>query len=101
MFFFGPPVRDGLIPRKYIPMLKYFNNPPLLSNVSVSFFCFLTTGDLLEHMKNIHQRFFCGLCLDNRPLFVSEQDVFTATALRKHDARVDGGHPLCRFCSQR
>ncbi|CAN0468086.1 unnamed protein product, partial [Ectocarpus sp. 8 AP-2014] len=55
----------------------------------------------MEHMKGFHQRFFCQLCLEGRPLFLSEQEVFTASGLRKHEARVEGGHPLCRFCNKR
>lgn len=51
-------------------------------------------------MKEHHQRFLCTLCMDNRPLFVSELEVFSAAALKKHEARVDG-HPLCRFCDKR
>lgn len=58
-------------------------------------------GGLLEHMKGCHQRHLCLLCVDNRPLFLSEQEVFTVSGLRKHEARVEGGHPLCRFCSKR
>ncbi|CAM9982403.1 unnamed protein product, partial [Ectocarpus sp. 8 AP-2014] len=58
-------------------------------------------GALMEHMKGFHQRFLCQLCLEGRPLFLSEQEVFTASGLRKHEARVEGGHPLCRFCNKR
>ncbi|CAM9514578.1 unnamed protein product [Ascophyllum nodosum] len=63
---------------------------------------FLTKEALVDHMKSAHQRFFCGVCLESRPLFVSEQEVFHGiAALRKHESRPDGGHPLCRFCSRR
>ncbi|CAB1099906.1 unnamed protein product [Ectocarpus sp. CCAP 1310/34] len=60
-----------------------------------------STGALMEHLKDFHQRFLCELCLEGRPLFLSEQEVFTASGLRKHEARVEGGHPLCRFCNKR
>ncbi|CAM9654703.1 unnamed protein product [Ectocarpus sp. 12 AP-2014] len=62
---------------------------------------FPNIGTLMEHMKGFHQRFLCQLCLEGRPLFLSEQEVFTASGLRKHEARVEGGHPLCRFCNKR
>lgn len=63
--------------------------------------CSTHAGALLEHMKGFHQRYLCLLCVEGRPLFLSEQEVFTASELRKHEARVEGGHPLCRFCSKR
>lgn len=77
-------------------LMPFSTSPPhrLLNNH------FGRAAALQAHMKDIHQRFFCNLCLNNRPLFVSEQEVFGAAALRKHEARVDG-HPLCRFCSER
>ncbi|KAG5177027.1 hypothetical protein JKP88DRAFT_333684 [Tribonema minus] len=47
-----------------------------------------------------HQRHYCALCLEHRPLFPPEQELFSAAALRKHEQGV-GGHPLCRFCGAR
>lgn len=60
----------------------------------------VTVVDLLDHLKERHHKFFCGLCLEHRPLFYSEQQVFVSAALKKHETQVDG-HPLCRFCSKR
>ncbi|CAM9276374.1 unnamed protein product, partial [Phaeothamnion confervicola] len=54
---------------------------------------------LCKHMR-VHQRHICLLCLENRPQFVKEQQLFTSAALRKHETEL-GGHPLCRFCDRR
>ncbi len=57
--------------------------------------------ELVKHMNNVHQSSqFCLLCLDNRPLFPSEQARYSLKALRQHERSSDG-HPLCRFCQKR
>ena len=54
--------------------------------------------------------YLCTLCFDNRPLFISEQRVYSQKQLAAHLRSLPGsmtaaggdktgGHPLCTFCS--
>jgi hypothetical protein len=67
---------------------------------------------LFKHVKVAHSLQFCELCFDHRPLFSCEQRLMTSTELTEHlnslpgsmigsGGDKSGGHPLCKFCSQR
>ena len=62
---------------------------------------------LLKHTRTAHNQLMCALCLENRPLFVSEQGIFSEKQLKQHmeSSATDGqglsGHPECQFCRQR
>lgn len=67
---------------------------------------------LLKHLSTSHQgNHLCRLCLDNRPLFISEHRLMTTGELKKHMTAPPGaltgaggdktaGHPLCLFCNE-
>lgn len=67
---------------------------------------------LLKHLQSTHDLVMCTLCLENRPLFISEQVLYTKSQLNVHlnsapgtltgaGGDKTGGHPLCRFCNER
>ncbi|KAJ9455916.1 E3 ubiquitin-protein ligase hel2 [Diplonema papillatum] len=69
---------------------------------------FRSMVDLKQHLDREHGLQFCGICLAHRPLFLSEQTLFTKAQFKKHestDQRADSdpsnfyGHPPCYFCS--
>ena len=67
---------------------------------------FRDTQALRSHLKTRHKQALCPLCLDHRPIFVSEQECFNEKDLRKHSegslilpgGTVATGHPRCTFC---
>ncbi len=62
---------------------------------------FPSQRELVQHMRNMHQSSqFCQLCLNSRPLFPSEQEMYSFQALKQHE-QLPNGHPLCRFCQKR
>jgi hypothetical protein len=76
------------------------------SNVSARF---ATQSALAKHLSKEHQLYICHLCLDNRPLFISEHKLMNDAQLKKHmkektgsltgaGGDKTGGHPLCQFC---
>lgn len=71
---------------------------------------FTTQNALTKHLSKEHQLFICHLCLDNRPLFISEHKLMNDIQLKKHMKEKAGsltgaggdktaGHPLCKFCN--
>jgi hypothetical protein len=73
---------------------------------------FALEAHLLHHLKSSHALHLCGLCLANRPLFLSEQQLYTKSQLNTHMNAPPGsisgvsgdknvGHPICRFCNER
>lgn len=69
---------------------------------------FSNIDDLKYHMKNKHHMQYCPVCLANRPLFLSEQSLYTQEGLKHHnlgacayDSAAFSGHPFCHFCSSR
>ncbi|KFK35408.1 hypothetical protein AALP_AA5G280800 [Arabis alpina] len=66
---------------------------------------------LKGHLYHKHKLHMCGLCLEGRKIFISEQKLYTRAQLNQHihtgDSEVDGsesdrggfaGHPMCEFC---
>ena len=60
-------------------------------------------SQLLTHLESEHRLHMCDLCLANKTVFVSEQELYTVEDLREHKEGGDGespGHPRCRLCSR-
>ena len=63
---------------------------------------------LKAHLRERHQLFHCGVCLEGRKVFVSQQLRYTKSQLERHmrggagevDEPLGGfaGHPWCQFC---
>ena len=63
---------------------------------------------LKAHLRERHQLFHCGVCLEGRKVFVSQQLLYTKSQLERHmrggagevDEPLGGfaGHPWCKFC---
>jgi hypothetical protein len=64
---------------------------------------FATFKDLDAHMRKVHKRFFCELCLSNLKLFPYERKHYSREELALHKRNGDKddfsfkGHPLCNF----
>ena len=62
---------------------------------------------LKEHVRKVHNLYFCEICLENLKLFPSEHKLYTRQQLDVHDRDGDPddlsykGHPLCHFCEKR
>lgn len=62
---------------------------------------------LREHMRRVHDLFYCDLCLEGLKLFPSEFKVYSRADLTRHRREGDSEdssykpHPLCRFCDNR
>uniref|UniRef100_A0A7S4LDR0 RWD domain-containing protein n=2 Tax=Eutreptiella gymnastica TaxID=73025 RepID=A0A7S4LDR0_9EUGL len=71
---------------------------------------FPCSTDLQAHLKQKHKLQFCALCIEHRPLFMSERILYTAKELEMHN-KLEGrcskdppqfrGHPECHFCQKR
>ncbi|KAK5173680.1 uncharacterized protein LTR77_002361 [Saxophila tyrrhenica] len=68
--------------------------------------------DLHRHVKAVHHKTMCDLCIRNKKVFAHEHELFTQQELRKHEKYGDDnpgavdqsgfkGHPECGFCRQR
>ncbi|XP_026317809.1 E3 ubiquitin-protein ligase ZNF598 [Hyposmocoma kahamanoa] len=68
---------------------------------------FRTFSMLSDHMRKIHERFFCDLCVKHLRIFTSERKCYTRQELAHHRRKGDPddtshrGHPLCEFCEER
>nr|POE63315.1 e3 ubiquitin-protein ligase hel2 [Quercus suber] len=69
-------------------------------------------GDLKGHVRSVHQKVMCDLCILNKKVFSHEHELFTHQELKKHEKYGDDnpgavdqsgfkGHPECGFCRQR
>lgn len=64
-----------------------------------------SSNTLIKHFeKEHHSMRLCMLCLEHRPIFIQEQEIFPSeNQLKKHYKNwgLDGkGHPLCEFCNK-
>lgn len=68
--------------------------------------------DLHRHVKSVHHKMLCDLCIRNKKVFTHEHELFTQQELRRHEKYGDDnpgaidqsgfkGHPECGFCRQR
>ena len=66
--------------------------------------------DLRKHAREVHGKELCGVCLEGRKVFASEQLLYTKEELKRHQQVGDAegplaesgfkGHPQCKFCSK-
>ncbi|PHZ11981.1 uncharacterized protein RHIMIDRAFT_251791 [Rhizopus microsporus ATCC 52813] len=68
--------------------------------------------ELKKHVKQVHERILCDLCLRNKKIFSHEHTMYTNSQLQKHHREGDAsfnqedesgftGHPECVFCRTR
>lgn len=68
---------------------------------------FRTFTMLSDHMRKVHERYFCDLCVKHLKIFTSERKCYTRSELGHHRRKGDlddtshRGHPLCEFCEER
>ncbi|CAK1547077.1 unnamed protein product [Leptosia nina] len=68
---------------------------------------FRTFNMLSDHMRKVHERYFCDLCVKHLRIFTSERKCYTRQELAHHRRKGDlddtshRGHPLCEFCEER
>lgn len=69
---------------------------------------FANQKDLRQHMLDEHKLMYCRVCLERRPLFLSEQTLYSESMLQSHnqgtcelDSAAFTGHPRCLFCMGR
>ncbi|CAH0579117.1 unnamed protein product [Chrysodeixis includens] len=68
---------------------------------------FRTFTMLSDHMRKVHERYFCDLCVKHLKIFTMERKCYTRQELAHHRRRGDvddtshRGHPLCEFCEER
>lgn len=58
---------------------------------------------LLGHLEKEHRLHMCDLCVSNKTVFVTEQELYTSEDLVLHKEGGDNespGHPRCRLCSR-
>ncbi|CAK1595961.1 unnamed protein product [Parnassius mnemosyne] len=68
---------------------------------------FRTFTMLSDHMRRLHERYYCDLCVKHLKIFTSERRCYTRQELAHHRRKGDlddtshRGHPLCEFCEER
>lgn len=68
---------------------------------------FRSFAALSDHMRRVHERFFCDLCVKHLRIFTCERKCYTRQELAHHRRKGDvddtshRGHPLCEFCEDR
>ncbi|KAK2955818.1 putative E3 ubiquitin-protein ligase hel2 [Blattamonas nauphoetae] len=86
---------DSALQRK----INHMNAPicPICTNT------FATVQLLQHHLRYKHDKEYCLLCVEKRPLFLSEQSLYTPKTIILHrqgqlQDDISGGHPFCQFC---
>ena len=68
---------------------------------------FARFDELDQHLRRVHKRFYCELCLENLKLFPYERKYYDSSELGRHRRVGDQddysfkGHPRCEHCDQR
>ena len=68
---------------------------------------FRSFHQLRDHMRKLHQLYYCDLCVDHLRKFSHERKVYNRSDLARHrrtgdlDDTSHKGHPLCHFCDIR
>ncbi|XP_041978513.1 E3 ubiquitin-protein ligase ZNF598 [Aricia agestis] len=68
---------------------------------------FRTFTMLADHMRKVHERYYCDLCVKHLKIFTNERKCYTRQELAHHRRKGDlddtshRGHPLCEFCEER
>ncbi|XP_070497281.1 E3 ubiquitin-protein ligase ZNF598 [Chironomus tepperi] len=71
------------------------------SNLFVDFY------KLKEHVRKVHEQFYCEICTENLKVFSSERRCYTRSELAQHrrvgdpDNKSHKGHPRCDYCELR
>ncbi|KAF7725821.1 hypothetical protein EC973_009244 [Apophysomyces ossiformis] len=66
-------------------------------------------SELKRHVRKVHDRFLCDLCISHKKIFAHEHTLYTYSQLQKHNRQGDKavnkdddtgfkGHPECQFC---
>lgn len=57
---------------------------------------------LSAHIRDVHEKYLCSICSENKKAFPCELKVYTHKQLQTHQMRGDEkgftGHPMCKFC---
>lgn len=72
---------------------------------------FSTVRKLRDHLARVHQKYLCGVCVENRKVFVKEQILYSKEELARHMRKGDAagpmspahgfkGHTWCEFCKK-
>ena len=62
--------------------------------------------NLKQHVKRVHHRVMCDICIKHKKIFTHEHALFTRDTLTRHCRKGDPddpsfkGHPECEFCQQ-
>ena len=68
---------------------------------------FLEFNKLKDHVRKVHELFYCEICTDNLKIFSSERRCYSRSHLAQHrrvgdpDDRSHKGHPRCEYCELR
>ncbi|KAL7049251.1 hypothetical protein ACKWTF_003642 [Chironomus riparius] len=71
------------------------------SNLFVDFY------KLKEHVRKVHEQFYCEICTENLKVFSSERRCYTRQEIAQHrrvgdpDNKSHKGHPRCDYCELR
>lgn len=61
--------------------------------------------ELNNHVKDVHNKFYCELCVKFKKAFISELKYYNKKQLHHHQTKGDDigfkGHPECKFCSNK
>lgn len=68
---------------------------------------FIEFRQLKDHVRKVHELFYCEICTDNLKIFAQERRCYTRSQLATHkrvgdpDDKSHKGHPLCDYCELR
>ncbi|CRL02979.1 CLUMA_CG016385, isoform A [Clunio marinus] len=68
---------------------------------------FIEFNKLKEHVRKVHELFYCEICTDNLKIFSSTRRCYTRQQLATHrrvgdvDDKSHKGHPRCEYCELR
>lgn len=68
---------------------------------------FIEFNKLKDHVRKVHELFFCEICTDNLKIFSNERRCYTRSQLATHrrvgdpDDKSHKGHPRCDYCELR
>jgi hypothetical protein len=68
---------------------------------------FVDFHKLKEHVRKVHEHFYCEICTDNLKIFSSERRCYSRSGLAQHRRIGDAndtshrGHPRCDYCELR
>lgn len=68
---------------------------------------FIEFAKLKEHVRKVHEMFYCEICTENLKIFSAERRAYTRSELATHRRVGDAndkshkGHPRCEYCELR